>query len=78
VSSVTVIQNNNAFSGKLDIKHKDDVYTINSNNMPNHNFNDESAKFVTPAIEIRQTFVIPIKPKLAGSPSSLRLLIIYQ
>lgn len=71
VSAVTDIQNKKSFSGKLDIKFNQSSCTINSNNIPNHNFNDESARFVTPATEIAQEFVIPIQPKLADSPTAL-------
>ncbi|WP_158966607.1 YHYH protein [Paraglaciecola sp. L3A3] len=71
VSSVTDIQNKKQFSGKLDIQYKQDTCTINSNNIPNHNFNDENARFVTPVTEIAQEFVIPIKPTLADNPTPL-------
>ena len=71
VSAVTDIQHKKAFTGKLDIQYNHNTCTINSNNIPNHHFNDDSARFVTPATEIPQSFIIPSKPQLADAPTTL-------
>jgi hypothetical protein len=49
----------------------DTTCTLTSNNIPNHDFNDESARFATDVTEVAQSFEILRDPQSAAEPSDL-------
>ncbi|MGL4237243.1 YHYH protein [Tabrizicola sp.] len=70
-SSVTDIQEQEPFSGAVAITADDGSCTLTSNNVPNHDFNDETARFARPVEEFAQALTIPRKPEIAAKPTAL-------
>ncbi len=46
---------------------------IESNTIPNHDFNDASASFATPVAEVQRSLELPRNPSVAAEPSALAL-----
>lgn len=72
-SNVTDIQQNAAFNGQVEIVSSGTQCTINVNQIPNHDFNDNSARFATDVAVVVDSFQIPAMPAFANSDSSLAL-----
>lgn len=70
-SSVLDLQRNEGFLGEVDIEAQDDHCVLVSNNIPNHDFDDESADFATQVQEVSRSFEIPRDPELAAQPTAL-------
>lgn len=73
VSNVTDIQRSSAFSGTLKISVEDDQCVFISNSIPNHDFNDETARFATPVSAINAEYRVPISPRFAASSTPISL-----
>lgn len=66
------IQRALGFESDVSIETEDSVCVLVSNNIPNHDFNDESARFATDVAEVGQSFEISRSPALAEQPTPLR------
>ncbi len=71
VSDVNDISRAMMFAGNVVITAGDAACTLVSNNIPNHDFNDDSARFANAVAEVQQSFSIPRSPQLAGSSTAL-------
>ncbi|MDH3729761.1 MAG: YHYH protein [Acidimicrobiia bacterium] len=71
VSDVSDISRAMMFAGNVVITAEDAACTLTSNNIPNHDFNDDSARFANAVAEVQQTFSIPRDPQLAASSTAL-------
>lgn len=69
--NVTDIQRGSQFEEAVRITAQAHSCTLVSNNIPNHDFNDNSARFVTPVAEIAQELSIPRNPELSASKEAL-------
>jgi hypothetical protein len=70
-SSVKDIQEQKPFSGAVEIITSEDSCALTSNNIPNHDFNDETACFARPVEEVSQAISIPRAPAIAAEPTAL-------
>ncbi|QFU76270.1 YHYH protein [Halioglobus maricola] len=70
-SSVLDVQRSQLFAGDVSIVAGLDRCTLSSNSIPNHNFNDDSARFATNVSEVGQDFELPRLPTLAAEPTAL-------
>ena len=70
-ADVTDIQRAMIFSESVVITNTNTTCTITSNNIPNHNFNDQSASFATPVAEVSQSFTLTRTPTPESSTSPL-------
>jgi hypothetical protein len=73
MASVRDIQRGVAFEGNVEIVASASSCSLTSNAIPNHDFNDASARFATRTAEITKTFVIPRNPTFAASNTALTL-----
>jgi hypothetical protein len=71
VSDVNDLSRAMMFAGNVVISAGDDACTLTSNNIPNHDFNDDSARFANAVAEVQQNFSIPRHPQPAASPTPL-------
>lgn len=75
VSAVRDVQKNTLYNGSLtitvDTESKECVLSTNS--IPNHDFNDSNASFVTDVAAISDEFRIPLEPKFANETTALSL-----
>lgn len=65
------IQRDQSFLSSVLIVAEDDGCIVMSNNIPNHDFNDESADFRHSVSEILQTFFVPANPRMQDVPTAL-------
>lgn len=65
------IQRDRSFLSSVLIQAEAGGCSVVSNNIPNHDFNDESADFRHPVSEILQTFFIPGNPMIKDPPTAL-------
>ncbi len=72
-SSVRDVTRNILFSGSVVITVEGDSCMISSNNIPNHDFNDQSAAFADDVAEVATELSIPIEPSFASSTTELSL-----
>ncbi len=73
IASVTDVQRGVDFDAHVDIVAGEASCELTSNAIPNHDFDDASASFATPAAAIEKTFVIPREPSFASAPTALEL-----
>jgi len=73
VSFSTNIQKNTDVEGHVEITVSDTACELSSNSIPNHDFNDESARFATDVAEINRSFSIPRAPAVASALTPLEL-----
>ena len=66
------IQRALGFESDVSIETQDSVCVLVSNNIPNHDFNDESASFANDVAEVGQSFEISRTPALAAEPTPLK------
>lgn len=71
VASVNDLGRNMMFAGNVVITAGTESCELVSNNIPNHDFNDSSARFANDVAEVQQSFSIPRNPQLAGQPTAL-------
>lgn len=72
-ASATDIKRNAAFVGDVEIIENTTYCVFNSNAIPNHDFNDQSAAFATNVSEQSMTFKVAVQPSMAASSTSLSL-----
>jgi hypothetical protein len=72
-SNVTDVKRGIGFMGDITITATDTHCTINSNDIPNHDFNDANASFATNVDEVDKSFTMPINPSEASSNTELAL-----
>ncbi|MCH9812337.1 MAG: YHYH protein [Epsilonproteobacteria bacterium] len=72
-SMVKDIQNNTAYDGSLTISVANNECTFTANSIPNHDFNDATAHFATPASEQSINVSVPSSPSFAASDTALDL-----
>ena len=72
-SSVMDIQEGESFTGTLEISVEGDKCIIESNSIPNHDFNDTSARFANAVSEVDATYEIAATPVKAASETQLTL-----
>lgn len=72
-SNVSDVKRGVGFMGDLTISQSGDTCTITSNDIPNHDFNDENANFATNVAEVNKTYTIPVAPTKANSTTDLSL-----
>ena len=72
-SSVTDVNNNKPFNGSLTISISDGECLFKTNQIPNHDFNDENAKFANDVAEVSHTFKITGTPAMAESTTEISL-----
>ncbi|MCG8413181.1 MAG: YHYH protein, partial [Pseudomonadales bacterium] len=72
-SSVRDVQRNLLFSGSLTITVDGSECVFDSNNIPNHDFNDGTASFATDVDERPTELRIPLEPTFANEPTQLSL-----
>lgn len=70
-ASVLDIQRSLDFIGNLRISADSDSCTLISNGIPNHPFNDASARFADPVVAGNHTFTVPRAPAFAATPTPL-------
>ncbi len=70
-SSVEDIKRGLSFSGSVTISANASECVVQINQIPNHDFNDQSARFANDVAEVQSSYNIPITPKQATSPTSL-------
>ncbi len=70
-AAVTDIQRDLGFTSDVVITVMEDACTLVSNNIPNHDFNDESAHFATDVSTVTQNFTLPRNPQIAANPTDL-------
>lgn len=70
-SMVQDIQNSNNFEGNVVVESNDATCTISVNGIPNHDFNDTSARFATDVSEVERVFTIPVNPTKATQITAL-------
>jgi hypothetical protein len=70
-ASVTDVQRSIAFSGDLTITADNSSCTFTSNGIPNHDFNDQTARFATDTSEQSISVEAPRLPALANSSTAL-------
>ncbi len=72
-SSVTDIQRSISFNGAVSISSAGNKCVIESNHIPNHDFNDQTASFATNVSEQDSDYEITANPVLAGSSTALSM-----
>ena len=72
-SDVMDVQRKRSFNGTLTITDTQNKCMFTSNSIPNHNFNDQSARFATPVLESNQTYEINKQPTMGSSITALSL-----
>jgi hypothetical protein len=72
-SNVTDIQRSMDFSGDIMISSDGITCTIASNNIPNHDFNDQSASFATNVSTQNKRFELPVNPQMAAQATAIDL-----
>ena len=72
-SSVRDVKNNSDFNGQLTISVSNDQCSFQTNQIPNHDFNDGASAFANDVAAIDDTFVISATPEMAGSSTPLSL-----
>jgi hypothetical protein len=72
-SSVDDIQRRVAFSGEVEISSSASNCTIQSNAIPNHDFNDASARFATDVSVQNKSFDIPKSPSMSSTNTPIDL-----
>ena len=70
-SNVKDLKNSKDFSGNLTVIADKTACSLTSNNIPNHDFNDETAHFATNVSERHKSFSIPRHPQPAARNSGL-------
>ncbi len=70
-STVVDVQEQKPFSGALEIAAAEARCTLTSNTIPNHDFNDETARFAHPVAEIAQELTLRRNPEIAAKPTAL-------
>ncbi|WP_370979777.1 YHYH protein [Agaribacterium sp. ZY112] len=70
-ASVRDLQNNLDFNSEVSISLDADECVLTANGIPNHDFNDESARFATDVSAINRSFRFPQTPSFAASASPL-------
>ncbi|MGL6209414.1 MAG: YHYH protein [Paracoccaceae bacterium] len=70
-SSVRDIQEQKDFRGTIEVTATDGPCILTSNTIPNHDFNDETARFAHQVQEIAQTLTIARNPTIAAEPTAL-------
>ena len=72
-ANVSDLQRAISFSGNTEISDQNEHCQLVSNEIPNHDFNDQSARFATDVAEQASTFAIPKSPALASNAMPLDL-----
>ncbi|MBJ94100.1 MAG: hypothetical protein CMP23_06420 [Rickettsiales bacterium] len=72
-SQVRDEQQGRDFSGSVEIRAGDDVCSVASNSIPNHDFAGAGAQFATAAAEVQATVSLPRNPQLASSGTAVSL-----
>jgi hypothetical protein len=72
-SNVTDIKRSMDFSGDILISSDGITCTIASNNIPNHDFNDQSASFATNVSTQNKHFELPVAPQMAAQTTPVDL-----
>ncbi|GAA5218599.1 YHYH protein [Corallincola platygyrae] len=72
-ANVTDIQRALAFDGDIVITLNDELCAIQSNNIPNHDFNDATAAFATNVSAQQASYFVPANPVLAAASTELSL-----
>ena len=70
---VTDLQRGTDFEARVEIATGEGACLLTSNAIPNHDFDDESARFATPVTASEKTFAIPRAPSMAAAPTDLAL-----
>ncbi|MEO1021875.1 MAG: YHYH protein [Bacteroidota bacterium] len=70
-SLVEDIQNTVNFEGNVEVTDSESSCTIAVNGIPNHDFNDQSARFATPVREVERIFTVMKTPESAPQATSL-------
>ena len=65
------IKRDQNFIGGVTVSSDGASCTIQSNGIPNHDFNDQSAGFATNVAEVNRSFTIPRNPTVAGSTTAI-------
>jgi hypothetical protein len=73
-AAVRDIQNDSDFNMAANIYDRDTYCSISSNSIPNHDFNEAGANFVTDVVAIDNTFRLNKSPSKATTPSALSIL----
>ena len=72
-SNVEDIKRNMGFIGSVSMSENGSVCSVTVNQIPNHDFNDQTASFATNVSEVIDTLNIPIAPQVVGTPAPLEL-----
>lgn len=72
-ASVRDVTRNILFSGDVSITVDGNECVITTNNIPNHDFNDQSAAFATDVAEVATEVRVPIEPAFASSTTAISL-----
>ena len=72
-ANVVDIKRNIPFEGNIEITIDGDECVINTNSIPNHDFNDNTAAFATNVSEVSAEFRIPTVPSFAASTTAISL-----
>lgn len=72
-ANVTDIQRSMGFSGDILISSDGITCTMASNNIPNHDFNDQSASFATNVSTQNKHFELPVAPQMAAQTTPVDL-----
>ncbi|REL27813.1 YHYH protein [Thalassotalea euphylliae] len=70
-SSVDDIKRGLAFNGSVSISADSSECLIQVNQIPNHDFNDQSARFANDVQAVLSSYRIPIKPEPSATPANL-------
>jgi hypothetical protein len=70
-SSVVDITRSLGFAGTVTLGSAATSCSLSSNNIPNHDFNDLTARFATAVSEVNRSFVLPRNPTLAANATPL-------
>ncbi|MGS2723389.1 sulfatase-like hydrolase/transferase [Porticoccus sp. GXU_MW_L64] len=72
-SSARDVNNNVLFAGALTISVNGDKCVIQSNGIPNHDFNDGSRSFANDVSEQNQNYQITVNPQFAAQPTPIAI-----
>ena len=72
-SNVEDIKRGISFSGSVSISATSNECTIDVNQIPNHDFNDQSASFATNVSEVSENYRLPVTAQFSGSEVYLEL-----
>lgn len=72
-SNVTDVGRGIGFEGEFEVEVENDECIFESNDIPNHDFNDGNANFATNVAEIDKYFKMPTNPTFAASTTELAL-----